>query len=144
MFYGPEHFYNSTPTNPVAGLTTKPRHYDAASAIFTLEEYTRPPFEGPLNRIMRAVSLCLGVAVNDLKSPRRTPSFVLARFVFYKIARDTTQASLPQIGSMCGGRDHSTVLHGLAMVELNPAKYAAAIRQVMMFLRDDERMKNLL
>jgi hypothetical protein len=53
----------------------------------------------------------------DLKSARRTRKYTQARFECYWRARRETALSLPQIGRLMGGRDHTTVLHGCKKYE---------------------------
>lgn len=49
---------------------------------------------------------------NELRSNRRDKDLVFARqFIMYWTAR-LTQLSLPLIGRLMGGRDHTTILHG--------------------------------
>jgi hypothetical protein len=66
-----------------------------------------------LQMILHQVADKHGVTVLDLKSDRRFQKIVEARWeVFYR-ARHETALSLPQIGRMVGGKDHTTVLHGI-------------------------------
>lgn len=65
---------------------------------------------------LRAIELkacrVFNVTLDELHSDRRNRHVVFARqFVMYWAARRTT-LSLPQIGRLMGGRDHTTVLHG--------------------------------
>lgn len=52
------------------------------------------------------------LTVKDLTSKRRTGRINQARQVAMYLAREITDASLPQIGEAMGGRSHTTVLHG--------------------------------
>jgi hypothetical protein len=53
------------------------------------------------------------VTFNEIVSPQRSHLIVLARHeCCYRMAMETTM-SLPQIGRRLGGRDHTTVLHGI-------------------------------
>ncbi len=58
-----------------------------------------------------------GCHVNDLRGARRTQDIAFARHVAMYLARDLTEASLPQIGERFGGRDHSTVLYAVHKIE---------------------------
>jgi chromosomal replication initiator protein len=51
--------------------------------------------------------------VVDIVSHRRSRPICAARHAAYRMARDLTFLSLPQIGQRIGGRDHTTVLHGV-------------------------------
>ena len=48
----------------------------------------------------------------SLNSKDRSRSLVELRFIFFFIAR-TMRYNLKDIGRFCGGRDHTTVIHGL-------------------------------
>lgn len=54
-----------------------------------------------------------GIDWLDLASHRRSTEIVIARHeAMYRMRRETTM-SLPAIGRKLGGRDHTTVLHGI-------------------------------
>ena len=54
-----------------------------------------------------------GVVYADLFSARRKANIVLAKFEAYWRCRNETPKTLPEIGRFFGGRDHTTVLHGV-------------------------------
>ena len=47
---------------------------------------------------------------------RRVARFVRARHVVMYLTRELTEMSMPQIGFRLGGRDHTTVLHGVRKI----------------------------
>lgn len=61
--------------------------------------------------IIDQVDYEMGVRRVDLLSGDRSPSLFRARAAVCWLARKLTAHSLPQIGAILGGRDHSTVLH---------------------------------
>ena len=63
-------------------------------------------------RIQQLVADHYGLRVADLKSKRRTSAIVTPRQVAMYLCRTLTSHSLPEIGRLFGGRDHTTVLHG--------------------------------
>ncbi|WIY54132.1 helix-turn-helix domain-containing protein [Devosia sp. YIM 151766] len=63
--------------------------------------------------ILREVSEKHKVAMVDLLSTRRARAYVLARHEAMYRMRHETSMSYPQIGRRMGGRDHSTVMHGI-------------------------------
>lgn len=67
--------------------------------------------------IRRTVSSLTGVSLLDLTSDRRGASISKARQIFCWTARRFSTMSLPQIAQRIG-RDHSTVYHGIARVNL--------------------------
>ena len=63
--------------------------------------------------ILREVSTKYGVTVVDLCSKRRPPYLVTARHeACYRLYSETTW-SYPRIGAFLGGRDHTTIMHGV-------------------------------
>ena len=55
----------------------------------------------------------------DLTGPTRKREITLPRQIAMYLTREMTGMSLPQIGDVFGGRDHSTVLHSCKTVESN-------------------------
>ena len=66
-----------------------------------------------LKEIILQVCEKRGVKRNAVLSCRRNQDLVLARHEIMWRAREETLLSLPQIGRGIGGRDHTTVLHGV-------------------------------
>ncbi|MBQ9455404.1 MAG: ATP-binding protein [Thermoguttaceae bacterium] len=57
------------------------------------------------------------VKLTDLRSKSRKTVLVTVRDVVYCMARRLTDATLDEIGTYFGGRDHTTILHGCAQAE---------------------------
>jgi chromosomal replication initiator protein len=57
-----------------------------------------------------------GVSTDDLRSQNRSRPIVQARQIAMYLVRDLTELSLPKIGEVFGGRDHTTVLHACQKV----------------------------
>jgi chromosomal replication initiator protein len=64
------------------------------------------------DQILEAVSDHYGLEVTVLKSRQRTQRVALARQVAMYLLREELHSSLPQIGTILGGRDHTTALYG--------------------------------
>jgi len=79
-----------------------------------IEETTPPP---KVRRIIRAVAQAYGASLVDILSRRRTAAIVRPRQVAMYLAKRLTFRSLPEIGHMLGGRDHTTVLHAVRKIE---------------------------
>jgi len=61
--------------------------------------------------IMSMVSSFYGISQDDLSGTSRTQAIAQARQIAMYICREQTGLSLPKIGQLFGGRDHSTVLY---------------------------------
>ena len=62
--------------------------------------------------IIRDVAKRHRLTIDELIGPRRVKHLVTARVEAYHLLRREGY-SMPQIGQRMGGRDHTTVLHGL-------------------------------
>jgi len=58
-----------------------------------------------------------GVSTRDLRGRSRTKDIVTPRQVAMYLLREETESSLLEIGQELGGRDHTTVLHGIRQIE---------------------------
>jgi chromosomal replication initiator protein len=56
------------------------------------------------------------IKVADMYSKRRPIAIALPRQVAMYLAKELTQKSLPEIGELFGGRDHTTVLHAVRKI----------------------------
>ncbi len=70
-----------------------------------------------IEMIQAEVARQFGLHVNDLRGNRRTQDVAYARHIAMYLARELTEASLPQIGSRFGGRHHTTVIHAVDKVD---------------------------
>jgi hypothetical protein len=68
--------------------------------------------------LFAAVRRRYAVTKEDFLSARRTKHVSHARHVAFWLAKRLTSHSLPAIGRACGGKDHTTVLHGIVRVEM--------------------------
>ena len=64
-----------------------------------------------IDSIQRKVADFFDLSLHDLKTKRRNKNIVLPRQVAMYLARELTNQSLPEIGELFGGKDHTTVLH---------------------------------
>ncbi len=68
-------------------------------------------------RIIDAVEKHFNLRENSLKSARKTKEIAYPRQIAMYIIRELTDLSYPKIGQVLGGRDHTTVLHGVSKIE---------------------------
>ncbi|MFF0012817.1 chromosomal replication initiator protein DnaA [Streptomyces sp. NPDC005374] len=61
--------------------------------------------------IMSATAAYFGLTIDDLCGTSRGRALVTARQIAMYLCRELTDLSLPKIGALFGGRDHTTVMH---------------------------------
>lgn len=87
-----------------------------------------------LRRVIGATARRNGLTADDLVGPSRCRQVSLARGMAMYLARRLTPKSLQAIGTAFGGRDHTTVLHGIRVTEARRANdpgFAAEIDQLI-------------
>jgi chromosomal replication initiator protein len=67
-------------------------------------------------RILAATAESFSVSITELEGPSRRQPLARARQVAMYLCRELTDLSLPKIGQLFGGRDHTTVIHGVNTV----------------------------
>jgi chromosomal replication initiation ATPase DnaA len=77
-------------------------------------------------RLMKLFSQASGYTVSELQSPRRHKGLTQARQCLVWLMKQQTNFSYPRIGRKLGGRDHSTMLHAIKMVETKPKMFELA------------------
>ena len=67
--------------------------------------------------ILKAVAEHYGLKLSDLRSERKHKVVAIPRQIAMYLMRHLTHCSYPDIGQRLGGRDHSTVMYAVKMVE---------------------------
>jgi chromosomal replication initiator protein len=70
-----------------------------------------------IEEIQRKVSDHYNIRLSDLIGPKRLRVYARPRQVAMFLAKQHTSRSLPEIGRRFGGRDHTTVMHGVRRIE---------------------------
>lgn len=70
-----------------------------------------------LQQILRAVCSYYSVKIDDIKGYKRTKELVIPRHIAMYLIYDLTKTPYMSIGDFLGGRDHTTILHGVKKVE---------------------------
>lgn len=76
--------------------------------------------------ILAAAAERYGVKVEDLLGRCRKAKYAHARQIAAYLIRSSTPLSLPQIGKILGGRDHTTILSGVRVIAANGRLLALA------------------
>jgi len=69
-----------------------------------------------VEQVQAAVCEWFGVSQADLRGDKRPQSIAYPRHIAMYLCRELTDQSLPKIGAKFGGRDHSTVMHGVRRI----------------------------
>ncbi|MDQ7070643.1 MAG: chromosomal replication initiator protein DnaA [Rhodobacterales bacterium] len=70
-----------------------------------------------VEEIQRKVSDHYNIRLSDMIGPKRIRSYARPRQVAMYLCKKMTSRSLPEIGRRFGGRDHTTVMHGVKRIE---------------------------
>lgn len=70
-----------------------------------------------VDNIQKTVADYYKIKVSDILSKRRSRSVARPRQVAMALAKELTNHSLPELGNLFGGRDHTTVLHACRKIE---------------------------
>lgn len=70
-----------------------------------------------IEEIQRRVAEHYNVRLSDLIGPKRVRTIARPRQIAMYLAKQMTTRSLPEIGRRFGGRDHTTIMHGIRKIE---------------------------
>ena len=70
-----------------------------------------------IDHIQRKVAEFFGIKLSDLRAQNRTKAIAFPRQIAMYLARQLTHASLSEVGRSFGGKDHTTVLHGVEKIQ---------------------------
>ena len=88
-----------------------------------------------IEEIQKQVAAHFNVRVSDMHSARRARSVARPRQVAMFLAKSLTTRSLPEIGRMFGGRDHTTVMHAVRKIEELTSRDTALCEDVELLRR---------
>ena len=67
--------------------------------------------------IKKMVAEHFNIRVSDLTSKKRQRTISVPRQIAFYLTRELTGSSFPEIGEKFGGKDHTTVMHGVKKIE---------------------------
>ncbi len=70
-----------------------------------------------IEEIQRKVSEHFNIRLSDMIGPKRMRTIARPRQIAMYLSKELTARSLPEIGRRFGGRDHTTIMHGVRKVE---------------------------
>jgi chromosomal replication initiator protein len=116
-----------------SALKDRPISLDLAREALPLKATRATAPTADATQVARRVAAEWGVTPEALSSKRRTREVVEPRQVAMHLCREILGMTLADIGAVFGGRDHSTVIHGLervhAEMRFNPA-FSARVRRL--------------
>ncbi len=103
----------------VAFATINNLDLNMATASEALKDIMPPPVPKiiTIECIQKEVCKYYGINLNELLSKKRNKQLVYPRHIAMFLCRKMTDASYPLIGDQFGGRDHTTVMHGVEKIE---------------------------
>ena len=75
-----------------------------------------------VENIQKTVAAFFNIKVADMSSKKRPANIARPRQIAMYLAKELTQKSLPEIGELFGGRDHTTVLHAVRKIAADRSK----------------------
>ncbi len=106
-----------------ASLTARPLSRDLIESV--VPRMSRSSSATPVERIQERVSTEFAISRAELVGSSRAATALRARQAAIYLTRELTDLSLPQIGRLYGGRDHSTVHNSIKRAETRLAEDAA-------------------
>jgi len=75
-----------------------------------------------VENIQKTVADFFNIKIADMYSKKRPANIARPRQIAMYLAKELTQKSLPEIGDLFGGRDHTTVLHAVRKIAADRSK----------------------
>ncbi len=94
-----------------ASLSNAPINLDLATEALKDIIPNGRPKQITMELIQEVVSSYFKIKIDDLLAKKRTRNVAYPRQIAMYLCRELTDTSLPRIGEMFGGRDHTTVIH---------------------------------
>ena len=83
-----------------------------------------------VENIQKTVADFYKIKIADMHSKKRPASIARPRQIAMYLAKEMTQKSLPEIGELFGGRDHTTILHGVRKISAERQKNSELNQQL--------------
>lgn len=92
-----------------------------------------------IDDIQRLVAEAHGVALNEILSSSRSARIVRPRQIAMYLAMRMTTRTLVEIGDRFGGRDPTTIAHGVRQIEIAAAANEALAAEITAFEKELSR-----
>jgi len=111
-----------------ASMTARPLSPELIAEL--IPHRSQPNEPTTVEEIQQQVAAAFGISRAELVGSSRAATPLRARQIAILLTREATDLSLPQIGRLYGGRDHSTILNSLRRVEATLSNDTDLSRQV--------------
>lgn len=111
-----------------ASLTAKPLSAELIAEL--IPDRARAGEPTTVEQIQQRVAAVFGISRAELVGTSRAATPLRARQIAILLTREATDLSLPQIGRLYGGRDHSTILNSLRRAEATLTQDTELARKV--------------
>ncbi len=103
-------------------LIAKCSHHGVEISLPAAQVYLKPHIDTQVRKItieaiQRAVAESFGMRVAELKQKNNSRQIVVPRQIAMYLAKQMTEASLPEIGRQFGGKHHTTVMHSISKID---------------------------
>lgn len=88
-----------------------------------------------IEEIQRRVAEHYNIRLSDMIGPKRVRTIARPRQIAMYLAKQLTPRSLPEIGRRFGGRDHTTIMHGVKKIEELMSSDSQLVDDVQMLRR---------
>ncbi len=98
-------------------LTNQEPNVEVISKFLGKPQATRPNTPLDYKKVLNEINQYFNVKLSDLTGPRRQKGFVLPRQIAMYLMYEDCKIPMERIGEILGGRDHTTVLHGIEKIK---------------------------
>jgi len=102
---------------PLVGGEVTPQVIDRALSALSAPASHEPPSLAP-DAVLEAVSRRTGASIADMRGRTRNREIAYARHMAMFLLKEETRCTVAEIGRLLGNRDHSTVLGGIARINI--------------------------
>lgn len=113
-----------------ANLTREPVDQEIAELVLRDLMPDNADPEIAASSIMDTTAAYFDITVDELCGPSRNRNLVNARQIAMYLCRELTELSLPKIGQLFGGRDHTTVMHAERKIRVGLKERRTLFNQV--------------
>ena len=129
-----------TRVSAYASLNNQPISTELVATSFKDLFPTTKTKEITIEVIQEIVSQYYKVSLEDLLGKKRTRTLAFPRQIAMYLCRELTDTSLPQIGELFGGRDHTTVIHAYEKISSERKESSKLDETINKLIQQIERM----